>query len=73
MKNYKITIEPVEDLLQRSVDNIRYQAIKEKVNLESEIDYARKYIGSPMPNHANYLKELGVNYQRSKQIKYTLF
>ena len=71
----KINIPPVEDLLQKSVDNIRLKAIQDKVNLESELDYNKIYIGSPMPakDHINYLKKIGENYQRSKKLVLSLF
>jgi len=58
-------------LLQKSIDNIRLEAIQKKVNLEAEIKYARTYIGSPMPDQAKYLTNLGLSFIKSK-VKYLL-
>ena len=64
----KINIPPVEDLLQRSVDNIRLQQIQQKVNLEAEIQQARKMVGSPLPaeQYRQYLINLVRVWQKSK-------
>ena len=55
-------------LLQKSIDNIHYQQIKNRVNLEAEILYAKTYIGSPMPDQAKYNEELGLSFIKSKII-----
>jgi uncharacterized protein YaaW (UPF0174 family) len=72
-KNYTIEIEETtpKQILKRSVDNIRFQAIKEKVNLESELFYNKQTIGSPLPRkeYQNYLQKLVQNYQQSKLVK----
>ena len=58
-----------QQLLQKSIDNIHYQQIKNRVNLEAELEWNKTYIGSPMPDQAKYNEELGRNYQQSK-VKY---
>lgn len=66
-----IKIHPIENLLQRSIDNVRLSQIQEKVNLEAEVEYARKYIGSPMPqsDFKEYMTNISEGYLKSK-IKY---
>jgi hypothetical protein len=60
-------------LLQKSIDNIHYQQILKKVNIESEIYWNNQTIGSPMQNHTEYLKGLGANFLKAKQeIKFLL-
>ena len=57
-----------QQLLQKSIDNIHYQQIKNRVNLEAELEWNKTYIGSPMPDQAKYNEELGLSFIKSKII-----
>jgi len=54
--------------LQRSIDNIRYKQIKEKVDLEAELEHNKRYLGSPLPaqERVSYLANIGRAYAKSR-------
>ncbi len=74
-KHFEIVIAETtpKALYKKSVENIRLTQIQNKANLEAELDYGKRYIGSCMPTkeRISYLKETALNYQNSK-VEYLL-
>ena len=52
-----------QNLLQKSIDNIHFQQIKKRVNLESNFEWARKNPILPRKNMVEYLIGLGENFK----------
>ena len=74
-RNYEILIEETSQrqLYKKSMENIRLTQLKAKADLEAELDYQKKYIGSPMINKAKYYQQIGEGFMASKRLVLSLF
>lgn len=75
-KNYVIEIKETnrQQLLKKSMNNIRLEQIQLKVNLEAELDYNKHFTGGliPVGDKIEYLENIGRKFMNRKKVRFLL-